>query len=581
MTTESRALLCLAGCVAIAGTTQGASVTAEGIVFVDRNGDGIRQTAERGLPGVLVSDGRQVVETDELGRYTLEIDKDDSIVFVIKPDGYQTPLDHQNKPEFYYIHKPAGSLDAGFNFPGVEPTGELPVSIDFPLIAEPEGTSDSFSVAFFGDPQPYTQEQVSYFRGDVIDPFLGRVVPFEFGVSLGDLVGDQLDLFEPLNEAQSLLGVPWYNVYGNHDMNFLAGLSSETADDPDRHADETFNRVYGPTDYAFQRGSVHFIVLDNVIYQGFKGWRDGEAKGWPQGKRPVTNNYRGGLRDDQIEFVSNYLSYVPSEDLVVLMFHVPIEMDGEGVHRIPEKRALFEALSGHPHTLSISGHTHIQRHWFFGREDGYAPDPSVQNQHSRRDADRFSETLHHHINAVTASGSWFRGPKDEDGLPLATMACGAPNGYTLIHFNGAEYRSEFRAARAPADHQMRLSVTETGRGGHLLMANVFNGAAGDAVQYRVIPWGADADQISWRSMQHTRMPDPVYNQLWQAHSQIPSEYRDERPLPRPQMSSHIWTAPINGPLPAGTHIVEVRHTDLYGVTRIDRQTIRPEVDTLP
>ena len=34
------------------------------------------------------------------------------------------------------------------------------------------------------------------------------------------------------------VGIPWYNVHGNHDMNFLAT--------DDRYADETFERVYGP-----------------------------------------------------------------------------------------------------------------------------------------------------------------------------------------------------------------------------------------------------------------------------------------------------------------------------------------------
>jgi hypothetical protein len=260
------------------------------------------------------------------------------------------------------------------------------------------------------------------------------------------------------------------------------------------------------------------------------------------------------------------------------MFHIPIEMDGEGVHRIPEKGALFEALSGHPHTLSISGHTHIQRHWFFGSESGYSPDPSVRSQHMKRDPQRFSEPVHHHINAVTASGSWYRGPRGEDGLPLATMACGAPNGYTLLHIDGNEYRSEFRAARAPATHQMRIASDQTADGSFRLAANIFNGAAGDEVKYRLIPEGREPRE--WRAMEWTPMPDPVYTALREQHAAIPDGLRPERTLPRPKESSHLWTAAL-GTLPPGTHTIEVMHTDLYGVTRTDRHTVRPAVEDLP
>jgi hypothetical protein len=564
----------------LAGFAAADTVTATGVVFDDRNGDGVRQPGERGIKSALVSDGRRIVEANAKGEYSIEIDAEDAILFVVKPAGYRVPLDAENKPRHFYIHKPGGSRDAGFLFEGVAPTGPLPASVDFPLTRD-RSESDEFTVALFGDPQPYSQEQVEYFRRDIIEPMLAErdagTLDFDFGVSLGDLVGDQLGLFQPLNEAQALFGTPWYNVYGNHDMNFMSGGTDATADDPDAHADETYERVYGPTDYAFRYGDAHFIVLDNVIYQGFNGFRDGTREGWPGGRWPVTSNYRGGLRDHQLEFIDNYLDHVDDDELVVLMFHVPVEMEGEGVHRIPEKGRLFEILSSHPRTLSISGHTHIQRHWFFGSEAGYTPDPSVKTQHTSGPSPRFSEPVHHHINAVTASGSWYRGPKDEDGLPLATMACGAPNGFTLLHISGNEYRSEFRAARAAAGHQMRLTTVPTETGDRLV-ANVFNGARGDETLWRLTPMGGRPGE--WTPMTYTRMNDPVYSAMRESHAAIPAEHRSERELPRPQASSHIWTADLPG-MPAGTHVVEVRHTDLYGVTRAERHTVRGRTGTLP
>ncbi|MEO1717341.1 MAG: calcineurin-like phosphoesterase family protein [Planctomycetota bacterium] len=562
----------LAITIAVAGFAIGQD-QASGTVYLDANGDQVRQASESGIEGVAVTNGVQVVRTDADGRYSLPV-TDDTIISVIKPAGHQVPLNEHGLPQFHYIHKPQGSPDDGYLFAGVEPTGPLPESIDFPLVRVDEPTA--FSVIVFGDPQPYTLEQMDHFRADVIDPQLspGGIGPERnihgalFGISLGDLVGDNLDLFQPLNEAQGLLGVPWYNVYGNHDMNFLAGDLSLTAHDPDRYADETYERVYGPPSFAFQYGDAHFIVLDNVIYQGFDGMRDTDLPGWPNYQRPVTSNYRGGLRADQIEFVRNYLAVVPTDDLVVLAFHVPIE--GGGVHRIPEQRALFEALSSHPHTFSMSGHTHIQRHWFFGPEHGYTAEPV--NQHNREFPARFDRPVHHHLNAVTASGSWFRGAPDEYNRPHTQMADGAPNGYTLLHVDGNRYTTDIRAARRRADHLMSTHLADD----LTLTVNVFNGAEGDTVRMRLLADSGtpDAGTGAWTTMEHTIKIDPHVSTVFDREQAIPAEIRGYRTVARPKDSHHVWTAELSAGLSSGTHVVEIEHLDLYGTPHREHITFR-------
>ncbi len=44
----------------------------------------------------------------------------------------------------------------------------------------------------------------------------------ELDFSLGDLVGDDLNLHPSYIKAVSKVGLPWYNVMGNHDMNYDA-----------------------------------------------------------------------------------------------------------------------------------------------------------------------------------------------------------------------------------------------------------------------------------------------------------------------------------------------------------------------
>ena len=150
------------------------------------------------LADVRVSNGRDVVRTNAEGEYELTVDSDD-IIFVIKPKGYRTPLSEDNLPRFYYIHKPAGSPD--LNFKGVEPTGELPSSIDFPLYEQIE--PQKFRAVLLGDPQPRDQKEVEFIAHDVVEELIGSDA--SFGVTLGDIVFDDLNVFVPLNKTVTLI----------------------------------------------------------------------------------------------------------------------------------------------------------------------------------------------------------------------------------------------------------------------------------------------------------------------------------------------------------------------------------------
>ena len=146
------------------GSSVAADSTATGTVFLDTNGNQVKDDNEKGLPGVRVSNGQDIVETDANGQYALAV-SDDSILFVIKPRGFMTPVDENRLPKFYYIHKPHGSPE-GLKYAGVAPTGPLPASIDFPLTEQSE--SDTFKVLVFGDTQPNNMQEIEWLAHDVI-----------------------------------------------------------------------------------------------------------------------------------------------------------------------------------------------------------------------------------------------------------------------------------------------------------------------------------------------------------------------------------------------------------------------------
>src|SRR5271165_7542550 len=90
-----------------------AETTARGTVF---DAD---STSRQGVPGVMVSNGLDVVKTAADGSWSLPVRDGDS-VFVIKPAGWALPVDPAtNLPHFAYVHAPSGSPDLGFRFEGV------------------------------------------------------------------------------------------------------------------------------------------------------------------------------------------------------------------------------------------------------------------------------------------------------------------------------------------------------------------------------------------------------------------------------------------------------------------------------
>lgn len=198
---------------------------AKGLVFADANGNGLRDPDERGLAGVAVSNGREIVETDAAGRWRLPVDED-TIFFVIKPAGWATPVDAEGLPRFYYLHKPAGS--PRLEHAGALPTGPLPASIDFALRERAEPAR--FTALLFGDTQTRNQQEIDYLAHDLIEGLVGSEAAF--GVTLGDILFDDLAHYDALNAAVGQIGIPWHNVLGNHDENI------DAADDA--HADETF-----------------------------------------------------------------------------------------------------------------------------------------------------------------------------------------------------------------------------------------------------------------------------------------------------------------------------------------------------
>ena len=518
----------------LAGSPAKAAAEATGRVLLA--GDGT------GLPGVLVSNGRDVTATDADGRWRLPA-PEPCVFFVIKATGYMTPVDAETgSPRFYYLHSPDGSPAAlDLTYAGIAPTGPLPASIDFALTRQDE--PDAFEVVLFTDPQPETEVEVDYIREDVIAAL--REPNAKFGLTAGDIMFDDLSLYERYNRLIGTIGLPWWSLGGNHDLNFEA---------PDRTLSrETFKRVYGPNYYAFFYAKTLFLMLDDVDYLGHDPSK-------PRG----AGKYEGRIDATQLEFIKQTLAHTPAETLIVVVMHIPIVNvidPAENYDRLINRDAFFALFEGRKYTVSFAGHTHTTEHIYFGAADGWK-----------------GEGEHHHHILTAVSGSWWRGPLDHRGVACADSRDGTPNGYHVLAVEGLSYKTRFVPAKEPDRRQMRLSVRSRAHGGDkeidsefrpgqllassiakatlgaaTLVANVFDGGPKSNVLLRI----GDRPPIE---MQRKAISDPFVEELFARNAAV------TKPWVKAEVSSHIWTARLPADLAPGAHRLTVEATTEYGDT---------------
>lgn len=490
---------------------------AKGYVYQDANKNGKKDKHEKGIPAVAVSNGRDIVETNDKGQYQIPIQEND-VLFVIKPAGYQFALDQDSVPDFYYTYKPNGS-PSHYKFAGVEPTGKLPKSIDFAL--HPTSEDLNFTALIFGDPQMRNKVMLDYFDRKIISELEG-VSGISFGISMGDTSDEDLSLMGDIKQLAGKIGIPWYYVVGNHDVNYDA--------DEDKLSTETFIKYYGPTDYSFNYGAAHFLVIDNICF--------------PNPDKPNERRWvsRSGLREDQRQFIQNDLAIVPNNKLLVLFMHVPMNDVWNTKNDIRE--FLMSQLQKFDNVLVVSSHQHWQEQQFYTKAEGWMG----------------QKPLHEYIVGTTC-GSWYSGFPDENGIPESKMVDGTPQGYAFLHVKGNKYELDYKVAGQPKEYQIAVMnpkvVVKDRHTPSYITANFFMGAQGDTVQYRI-------DNGEWKDMTYTQTVDPDYQYMYYTWERS-EEPRTTRWPSAPRPSTHIWRVliPSKG-LDIGEHQIEVRATDRYG-----------------
>lgn len=407
-------MFCFLGLETMA-TEQTPNTFVTGVVFSDLNANGKLDQGEPGVANVCVSNSKVVVQTDSAGRYRLPA-YGEMVVFVTKPADYDYPLNENHLPKFSYIHQPLGSPAAIQKYRGLNPTGDLPAQLNFPLLPS-RNVSKSFRAIITGDTQVYNNTEIGYLRDTLVKE--AAATKASFVLTVGDNIGDELSLYPRYLSVMKGMNKPVYLTPGNHDVNL---------DTPDyAHSLDTFKREFGPTYYSFNYGKVHFVVLDTVYYPS----------------TIYAHSYHGEIDPVQMEWLKNDLSYVPFDHLIVLSMHIPIVSFVDRLHEqhhVKNRTELYELLRGRK-VVALAGHTHTTEQFLPGEmEEGWIEPIALRE-----------------MIIGAACGSWWSGDTDENGVPFSFEKCGSPKNYMIFNFNGADYQENFKAIGKSQNTQMNLS----------------------------------------------------------------------------------------------------------------------------
>lgn len=380
-----------------------------GIITDSRTGKGIK--------GVAVSDGYGFTLTDKRGVYQMKADPKSRTVWYRTPSRYRMAQDETGAPAFYAYRNASAKLDRH----------------DFSL--EPlDNEENEFTLVILADPQCQSGFDVNRLRTETI-PDVGRTLDEGvgsgkysanvYGVGLGDIIYDNFDIWAPMHElfrSVSWSGgkMPVYNIPGNHDHSNKVTNAYDAIDN--------YIRWFGPQDYSFDRGKVHFVMMDNIIFKGTQP--DTKAKPW--------NNclYESGITDEQMAWLLQDLALVKDKEnkLVVFCTHAPFrkgsKSGGGNVNYDKHYDDVLSALTAFKSAEILIGHTHY-------------PETYVHKDYVCKGGGAIRE---HIFGSVC--GAWWHANICVDGTP---------NGYAVYQVGGTAFTDEVaRFTGQPESHQMRV-----------------------------------------------------------------------------------------------------------------------------
>ncbi len=348
------------------------------------------ECAGRPLSGVVVSDGFNTTLTDKRGKYHLPHDPRSRFVFVSTPSGFDTksgaPLSYYNLEK---VPRKVPKQKYDFEFKR----------------SEDQQTHHQFIV--IADPQVIDSTDLHYVANaarDIKDFAQSSDIPIH-GFVCGDMVSDIRRVpLDAVADSLAISDVAMHYVVGNHDLDFETRSSDLST--------HVFEQTFGPDYYSFNRGEVHYVVLNNCHSTG-RGW-----------------HYIGYIEEEQLDWLEQDLKHVKAGSRVVVVMHIPSwstharrgEIAQEQVNKITCNRdalyAILEPFNAH----ICSAHEH------YGESYQITP--------------RLTETTH-----LPLSGLFWLTLRSMDGVPW---------GYTIYDVNGSDISWHYKGVGLDTQTQFEV-----------------------------------------------------------------------------------------------------------------------------
>lgn len=373
----------------------------------------------KGIAGVPVTDGYKYVLTDANGVYQLKGNRFSKNVYYSTPAGYEISVNASSgTPEFYSTRK-IDYYEVNRN--------------DFKLtpLSAPE---EEFTLIMIGDPQCQKESEVARYKNETIADIINTVntglsngsVKSAYALTLGDVTYDNSAMWAPMKQSMSNIrmsngeGLRFFNCIGNHDHNSNATSGDEAAT-------EEYVKHFGPTDYSFNRGNAHIVVIDNVLVTKPKSNSSPNGSTW---------EYNAGLTDAKMNWLTADLNTVKDKanTLVILCAHIPFRAGassgGSTMNKDKHYEDVLRQLTEFKEAHIMIGHTHYAQNY-------------IHNSYKCRSGLPVYEHIH-----GGACGSWWATDSD---------VTGGPNGYNVYTVSGAGIREWYnKGTNRSRNFQLRV-----------------------------------------------------------------------------------------------------------------------------
>lgn len=267
----------------------------------------------RGIADAIISDGFSVVKTDVNGKYTITTHDKAQFVFLSTPAGYDFKVDGNIARQYESL-----GVRNEYNF----------------KLKKLNKNDDNHRFIIWADPQVKNKKDVAQMMETSVTDVQQLVREMGsntlvHGICVGDIVWDNLPLYEDYNIAVAKMGIPFFQALGNHDMDYRTG--------GDDTSDKTFKEYFGPTYYSFNRGKAHYVVLDDVRYLGKE------------------REYDGYISEEQLAWMEKDLALVPKDNLVIINLHIPVH------NSVKNNVNFYKILETFTNVHVMSGHTHYNK----------------------------------------------------------------------------------------------------------------------------------------------------------------------------------------------------------------------------